>query len=632
MKLLKSVPPLLLTLMFALLLSAPALAFEDEFPEEQASISATDTVCTLDELLIAVESAQNGDTIILQNQIIISRNCIIGQEEKRITIIPADNFNSDTMIAVWAYEEQNIVLQNIILDGQKKSLLSVLEINFWNTPDSTGNIYFENVQIQNFISNSSTVYVNAVSAMFDRCQILNNTGGRTGGIEIAPNATGKVFDCTLAGNVSLGNGGALCCWGQAKIEGTTITQNQAVNPDSARMGGGIHVESQASCEVLDCRITDNIADLGGGITAFGEVTVIDTVLCNNQGLNGANDIMAFSDTQLSVSYSDGIKSVYSENNPIGFYRDDMNNRFNPENNAVFLGESLSAVASGNQYGARFIFASDLLQVPPEESESPDEQAPPIEPPIEPQEPNTPNISEPSEPDISDTNESPEPNTPDTSEPPVIPVVPNEPGEDTTVPTIPPTPPIPPTIPEPPRSTVEEPPVIQLEEAVKLVLSLGGVTLDTAISLELLGYGDGQLHENEPITRAQIVVLLYRSLTDDSKSYIADTNTFADVANGAWYYDAVMVLSSVDVINGCDGLFLPNDTLTLGQLITMLTRFVEPRETLMPEGLPYTGHWAYDNIVTAVAYGWIDNAAEIEPDRAITRGEAVKFVNLIFEKL
>ena len=247
---------------------------------------------------------------------------------------------------------------------------------------------------------------------------------------------------------------------------------------------------------------------------------------------------------------------------------------------------------------------------PRKNQSPDEQAPPIEPPTEPQ----------------------EPNTPDTSEPPVVPVVPNAPDEDTTVPATPPTPPIPPVISKPPRPAVQEPPVIQPEEPIKLELSRGGVTLDTAIPLVLLGYGDGQLHENAPITSAQIVVLLYRSLTDGSKSYIADTNAFADVVNEAWYYDAVTVLSSAGVINGCNGLFLPNGTLTYGQLIAIFTRFVEPKKAPMSDSLSYTEHWAYGNIVTAVAYGWIDNAEEIEPDRPITRGEAVEIVNSIFEKL
>lgn len=229
----------------------------------------------------------------------------------------------------------------------------------------------------------------------------------------------------------------------------------------------------------------------------------------------------------------------------------------------------------------------------------------------------------------------EPNAPDTSEPPVIPeppeipAIPSESDKDVTVPFTPV---------KPNRPVVEKPPVIQQEEppakeeAPKLELSHGGATLDTTIPLVLLGYGDGQLHENDAITRAQIVVLLYRSLTSDSKSVISDTSTFADVANGAWYYDAVSVLSSAGIVNGCDGLFRPNDTLTYGQLTAILTRFVEPKEAPLSDSLPYTEHWAYGNIVTAVAYGWIDNAEGIEPDRPITRGEAVEIVNSIFEKL
>lgn len=631
MKLLKSTPSLLLTLMLALLLSTPALALESEVPEEQEPVSVA--VCTLDELLTAIGLAENDDTIVLQNKIDITENCIIGQEQNRITIIPADDFGDDNMFEIWAYEEQNIVFQNVTFDGQKKSLISALEMNFWNAPDSKGTICFTNTQIENFISNRSTVYINNVSAIFDGCQILNNTGERTGGIEIASNATGKISNCTFYGNASLGNGGALCCWGQAQIEHTSITHNQAVNPDSARTGGAIHIAQQASCEISDCQITDNMADLGGGIAAFGEVVIIDTILCRNQGLNGASDIMAFSDAQVSLTYSDEMRSVYSENDPIGFYQDDMDNRFNPENNTVFLGESLSKAAFSDQYGAKFIFSDDLPQDFPEESENPGEQKPPIELPTEPQEPTT-----------SDTSEVPEPDTSDSNQPPTIPVTPNEPGgnepespiipdesknEDIVIPYIPV---------KPTRPIIEKPPVIQQDESTtqeetsKLVLSRSGVAFDTTIPLVLLGYGDGQLHENDPITRAQMAVLLYRSLTADSILPIADSSFFTDVANGVWYYDAVTVFASAGIINGCNGLFSPNDTLTYGQLIAILTRFVEPKEGPMPDRLLYAGHWSYGNIVTAIAYGWIDNAAEIEPDRTLTRGEAVEIVNSIFEKI
>lgn len=602
MKLLKSALPLVLSLLLVTLLSAPALALDDELPKEQET--APVTVCTLEELLTAIESAENGDTIILQNEIVIAKNCTIGHEGKRITIIPASNFDGDTMLVIWPYEEQNIIFQNVALDGQNKSALSAIEANFWGTINAERTIRLIGVQVKNFISNYSNVYFSAAHIIANDCQFLDNMAERTAGIEIASNATAKISDCIFSGNTLLSNGGALLCRGQTQIDRTTITQNQAIDPNSARLGGGIYIDYQAFCEISNCQITDNISVLGGGVATMGEVSIMDTFLCKNQGINGANDIMTFSSGECTVTYSDEMKSVYLENNPVGFYLDDMDNRFNPESNAVFLGESLDGNTPMNQYGARFIFSSDLPQSPPEESENPGEQEPPIELPTE----------------------SQEPDMPDTSE---LPAISFGPGEDIIIPSLP-VRPFQPIIQKPPVIQEEQP--LTQEEPPKLVLSRGGVTLDTTIPFVLLGYGDGQLHENDPITRAQIVVLLYRSLTDGSKSSIADTSLFADVASGAWYYDAVTVLASAGIINGCDGLFLPNDTLTYGQLIAILTRFVEPKEAPMLDSLPYTGHWAHSNIVTAVAYGWIDNATGIEPDRTITRGEAVEIVNSIFEKI
>lgn len=608
MKLLKSAPPALLALIFALLLSVPALALEDELPEEEP-VSAV--VNTLDELLDAIGLAENGDTIILQKEIIILENCIIGQEEKHITIIPADDFVGDIMLEVWTWEEQNVVLQNIILDGQSKSNLSAIQANFYNAPNDKGTIHLKNIQVRNFISDHSNIYLKDISAIIDDCQFLDNTARRTAGVEIASNSTAKISDCVFSGNTSLGSGGALQCQGQVQIESTTITQNKAVNSDTAVMGGGIHIGQQAYCEIKGCHISDNTAHLGGGIANLGNAVVIDTVLCKNQGLNGASDIQTFSSEQFSVTYSDGMKSIYSENDPIGFYLDDMDNRFDPESNAVFLGESLARDITMTRYGAKFVFASDLPQEPPEEAESPNERDTPVEPPTE---------TDPLEPTMPDTDELPEADKSD---------------EDATVPatpSVPSTPSTPPTTSKPSRPNVQEPPVIQPEEPPKLELSCGGAILDTAIPLTLLGYEDGQLHENDLVTRAQIAVLLYRSLTENSKSYIADTCAFADVANGAWYYDAVAVLSSAGVIIGCDGLFRPNDALTFGEFLTILTRFVEPKETPMPDSLPYREHWAYASIVTAIACGWIDNAAKIDPNRTLTRGEAVGIVNSIFEGL
>ena len=166
----------------------------------------------------------------------------------------------------------------------------------------------------------------------------------------------------------------------------------------------------------------------------------------------------------------------------------------------------------------------------------------------------------------------------------------------------------------------------------LKLCAGNAELDPDKPFVLAGYGDGQLHENGPITRAQFAVLLYRSLTDDSKAALAgSTCVFTDVPNDSWYRDAVSVFASVGVLNGCNGFFRPNDNLTYGQLIAILTRFVDAKTAPMPD-VPYAAHWAYKNIVTAAAYGWIQDAASVQPDRVVTRGEVVLLVNQIFQSV
>ena len=241
----------------------------------------------------------------------------------------------------------------------------------------------------------------------------------------------------------------------------------------------------------------------------------------------------------------------------------MGNRFDASANAVFIGEVIDCEIDSPDFGAKFVFVSDL-----------------------PQEPEQPEIPE---------------------ETPPTPTRPSHSGHHHSTPSVTP----------------------QKDETVKLCA--GNAELDPDKPFVLAGYGDGQLHENDLITRAQFAVLLYRSLTDDSKAALAgSTSVFTDVPNDSWYHDAVSVFASVGVLNGCNGFLRPNDNLTYGQLIAILTRFVDAKTAPMPD-VSYAEHWAYKNIMTAAAYGWIQDAASVQPDRIVTRGEVVELVNSIFER-
>ena len=361
-------------------------------------------------------------------------------------------------------------------------------------------------------------------------------------------------------NKSTGCGGAITCQGELEISDCTIKGNEAAYEETmSYTGGGIQITGTAN--IAGCTITANVATLGGGVAVDGDTNIIDTAIYGNIGKNGADDIQITTNTAFSMSYTESMDSVYTENQPVGFYKDYMGSRFDASTNAAFIGEVINCEIDSPDFGAKFVFASDL----PKESEQP---------------------------------EIPE-------ETPPAPTRPSHSGHHHSVPSVTP----------------------QKDETLKLCASSAELAPDKPFALA--GYGDGQLHENDPITRAQFAVLLYRSLTDDSKTALAgSTSVFTDVSDDSWYYDAVSVFASVGVLNGCNGFFRPNDNLTYGQLISILTRFVDAKNAPMPD-VPYAAHWAYKNIVTAAAYGWIQDAASVQPDRVVTRGEVVLLVNQIF---
>lgn len=81
-----------------------------------------------------------------------------------------------------------------------------------------------------------------------------------------------------------------------------------------------------------------------------------------------------------------------------------------------------------------------------------------------------------------------------------------------------------------------------------------------------GYGNGLFGKNDPITRGQIVQILYNYYGED-----CGTNSgFSDVPSSAWYAKAVTWASKNGVVSGySNGTFGPNNQLTREQMVTIL---------------------------------------------------------------
>ena len=91
---------------------------------------------------------------------------------------------------------------------------------------------------------------------------------------------------------------------------------------------------------------------------------------------------------------------------------------------------------------------------------------------------------------------------------------------------------------------------------------------------MIGTGETTFSPEDTITRAMIVTILHRLEGEPAAVGMA----FSDVAEGKWYTAGVAWASANGIVNGFpDGTFLPNDPITREQLVTILYRYAQFKE-------------------------------------------------------
>ena len=366
----------------------------------------------------------------------------------------------------------------------------------------------------------------------------------------------------------------------------TITDSGFTDNSSLTQGGAIY---SSSTLILDnCIFTGNKAVSGGGVYCSGDLTITDCQFSENQIENKTfgTDILSLGILTMTDDPRDGT----------GYYEEST-------------GEKIVLPLTDYASTAKLIFLTDEQAAEyfaPEEPDNPDEEPDTPETPSEP--PEQPDNGEdgdaPIEPEESPTTPEGPQDKPDSSdddyEPPVYrPVRPTKPVE-----------------PEP------QPAPSQI---------CNNAVIDTSRSAKLQGYGDGLLHEDDSLSRAQMATIVYRLLDDESVAALSvPSSSFTDVDASAWYAPFVLTLADAGVVGGTgNGYFAPDSPTTWVQLLTVLGRFVERQECAL-QHIRYDG-WARPAIETAVALGWIEDSAEIVPDDVITRGEAVELINMVLKQ-
>ena len=366
----------------------------------------------------------------------------------------------------------------------------------------------------------------------------------------------------------------------------TITDSGFTDNSSLTQGGAIY---SSSTLILDnCIFTGNKAVSGGGVYCSGDLTITDCQFSENQIENKTfgTDILSLGILTMTDDPRDGT----------GYYEEST-------------GEKIVLPLTDYASTAKLIFLTDEQAAEyfaPEEPDNPDEEPDTPETPSEP--PEQPDNGEdgdaPIEPEESPTTPEGPQDKPDSSdddyEPPVYrPVRPTKPVE-----------------PEP-------------QPAPSLICN--NAVIDTSRSAKLQGYGDGLLHEDDSLSRAQMATIVYRLLDDESVAALSvPSSSFTDVDASAWYAPFVLTLADAGVVGGTgNGYFAPDSPTTWVQLLTVLGRFVERQECAL-QHIRYDG-WARPAIETAVALGWIEDSVEIVPDDVITRGEAVELINMVLKQ-
>lgn len=155
-----------------------------------------------------------------------------------------------------------------------------------------------------------------------------------------------------------------------------------------------------------------------------------------------------------------------------------------------------------------------------------------------------------------------------------------------------------------------------------------------------GYQDNMFYPDEEITRCQLVKILWNL---EGKPTAGETVTFIDVADDAWYADAVMWAVTENLIFGeSNKTFLPDDTITREQLAAVLHRYAQYKEydTTIGENtniLSYDdaydiSEYAIASVQYAVGSGLMKGKAEntLNPKDDVTRAETAQILYRFIE--
>ncbi len=149
---------------------------------------------------------------------------------------------------------------------------------------------------------------------------------------------------------------------------------------------------------------------------------------------------------------------------------------------------------------------------------------------------------------------------------------------------------------------------------------------------VIGYEDETVRPENNITRAEVAMIFFRLLTDETRdAALTDVNSYSDVEVGDWYNTAVSTMSALGIIKGYpDGTFKPNNFITRAEFAAIAARFDDHESTGAVTFNDIEGHWAEEEVCRAAELGWVNGYPDgsFRPNQDITRAEAMALINRV----
>lgn len=587
----------ILIVLMVLVLVIPAYAAEGEaatdqpIQQEQEQDKEPVMVSSLEGLQAAIDAAEDGDTIYVAAAIGVSGATI--ETDKTLTIANGNDQNGELLRLY-----DGAIVKGLSFSATDFSGGSLIKVEDATTVGVTiENCHFECLgdESADFVHIYGNLETNKVC--IKECAFI---GATTGAVVMTAHTDVQIYSCNFEKNHRDLPGGAISSAGKLYVTDSTFTDNAGVS------AGGILCSNDLTIE--DCQFAENTIAQGGSgrdILSTGKISIVSTF---DNSFSFYDETTGEKVDLPLVNYEGTIRLAYlTEEQAAEYFAPEPGDNDKDEDTPP---EQSQPPQEGDQTGDDDTATGG--EQPPQGGSGDD----PADTPLQPTE-------QPTEPPKDDTTDNPADNTPDTPQPPQKPSDGDNSGDTDYTPPIDYRPSQRPTKPTEDDKPQEQP---DIPATTKPQLACNGASIDTSRTVVLLGYGDGLLHEGDPLTRAQLATIIYRLLDDESIAQYSNAElAFTDVAANAWYAPYVRVIRASGIVNGVGGgRYDPNGKVTWAQIITILTRFVEPQEHSL-QHIQYSG-WAQGAIETAVALGWIEDNAGFSPDAVIGRGELVQFIN------